>query len=222
MSWINSIVIAVLTAVFSAFVGSSIAARAVVWYRMSSFEGGSGYFTIFVGLGAMIAGLALGLVVARIVAAGASPSAAKALGLSWLVVAAIGGATAATSRALADVPPTIAGEELMLLVEVRWPKSQATSPASEMLHRRIDLGMLSGNRVRTSKQGPLWTEDARLEDGHWIAPAAVELFSARGQRVISVAPAIAPAVAPAIAPALPSANGLVLPMPAAPTEAHLV
>ncbi len=208
MSWFSSVVIAVLTAIFSAVVGGLIAARAVVWYRVSSFEGGSGYFTVSVALGAMIAGLLVGLVMARVIAAGASPSFVKALGLSWVIVAVLGGLSAATSRALADIPPTIAGEELMLMVEVRWPKSQTTSPASDTILRRIDLGMLSGNSVRTSKQGPLWTEDAHEEEGRWITPGAVELFSARGKRVVSVEPAIA------------NANALVLPMPASPTEAN--
>ncbi|MEO7361759.1 MAG: hypothetical protein ABI120_15620, partial [Gemmatimonadaceae bacterium] len=118
--------------------------------------------------------------------------------------------TATISRALADVPPTLAGEALMLMVEVRWPKSQTISPASDPVRYRIDLGMLSGNSVRTSKQGPLWTEDAHEDDGRWIAPAAVELFSARGKRLITVQPTIA------------NASGLVLPMPASPTEANFV
>ncbi|MEP6833634.1 MAG: hypothetical protein ABJB74_09575 [Gemmatimonas sp.] len=125
MSWTSSIVIAALTAIFSAIVGGLIAARAVVWYRISSFEGGSGYFTILIALGAMIAGLVIGLVVARLIAAGASPGFVKALGLSWLIAAAIGGAAAATSRALADIPPTIAGEALMERVP-QWCKHLAS------------------------------------------------------------------------------------------------
>ena len=43
MSWFSSVVIAVLTAIFSAVVGGLIAARAVVWYRVSSFAERTAY-----------------------------------------------------------------------------------------------------------------------------------------------------------------------------------
>ncbi|MDQ6610804.1 MAG: hypothetical protein M3Y64_00105, partial [Gemmatimonadota bacterium] len=114
MTWLGSIAIAVLTAVFSAVVSGFIATRAVVWYRVSSFEGGSGYFVIFIALAAFAGGLVLGLTIARFVAGGASPSFAKGLGFSLLSVSLLSSVVAATSRALADIPPVLNGEQLML------------------------------------------------------------------------------------------------------------
>ena len=214
MTWFSSIAIAVLTAVFSAVVSWFIAARAVVWYRISPFEGGSSYFVIFIALAAFVGGLILGLIIARVIANGASASGASAsfargLGFSLLLVSAIGAVTASTSRMLADVPPTLHGEELMLLVEVRYPTSHTASPATDSVIHIVDLGALSGNTLRVSKQGPLWTSDARLEDGQWIVPGAVEVFTSRGKRVMR------------IEPELSDANGLMLPLSASPRESDL-
>jgi hypothetical protein len=74
-----------------------------------------------------------------------------------------------------------------VLVEVRWPEGQ-TVPATDSLPRQIVLGSVNGEtRIqRASTSGPLWLEDARLENGRWIVPGAVELFTERGKRSIEV------------------------------------
>ncbi len=188
MTWLSSIFVAVLTAAVSCVASFLVASLAVGWYRISSFEGGSSYWVISIALGGLIAGLILGLIVARVVAAGAQPSVLKALGFSLLLVLGINGAVGAVSRVLADVPPTLGGEELMLLVELRWPASQQTSPALDTIPHRVELRALAGNTLRVSKAGPLWMEDARREDGRWVVPGAVEVFTERGTRVFTVEP----------------------------------
>jgi hypothetical protein len=194
MSWLQTFLISGLTAAFAMLVGGVVASLGVDWYRISSFEGGSGYFVVFAALDSMFGGLVLGVVAARIVAAGANPGFLKGLGASWALVLAIGGVVAGTARALADVPPTLGGEQLMLLVELRWPASQQASPAIGATPHAVELGALSGNTLRASKAGPLWMEDARLEDGRWIVPGAVEIFTNRGARVLRIQPEIAGAM----------------------------
>jgi hypothetical protein len=209
MSWLTILAVAVLTAIFSALLSGIVASLGVEWYHVSSFEGKSGFLVIFIILAGLIGGLLLGGVTAGVVAAGADPGFGKALGISLLIVLIAASVTAGTMRALADVPPTLDGEQLMLLVEVRWPASQMTSPAKDPVYRTLELGILSGSVQRLTRQGPLWMEDARMEDGRWIVPGAVELFTNRGARVIQVQPII------------PGSYGLMLPMDATPTTRDL-
>lgn len=191
MGWLGTVGIAVLTAAFGALLSGIVAGLAVDWYRISSFEGGSGYFVIFIALGGLLGGLLIGVVSARVVAAGAAPSFGKGLGYALLIVLGLAGSVAGVSRWLADVPPTRDGEQLMLLFELRWPAAQKASPATDSVARALELGALSGGSLRTSKQGPLWMEDARQEDGRWVVPGAVELFTNRGTRVIRLEPEVA-------------------------------
>ena len=50
MTWIASLAIALLTGLVSLIAGGVVAQWCVGWYRISSFEGGSGYFVVFVPL----------------------------------------------------------------------------------------------------------------------------------------------------------------------------
>ena len=209
MTWLNSILLSVVTAAISCIASFLVAELAVGWYRVSSFEGGSSYFVVSIALGGLLAGFILGLIVARLVAAGAQPSFLKGLGFALLLVLGINGTVAAVSRVLADVPPTIAGEELMLLVELRWPASQQNSPAMDTVPHRVDLGALSGNTLRVHKAGPLWLEDARREDGRWIVPGAVEVFTERGKRVLTVEPKLG------------NMHGFLVPLDARPDASYL-
>lgn len=200
MKWFGILGVAVLTAIVCALLSGIVASLGVDWYHVSSFEGNSGFLVIFIILAGLIGGLLLGGVTAGVVAAGANASFGKALGYSLLIVLVGAIVTTGALRAMADVPPTINGEELMLLVEVRWPSAQKISPASDPTLRTLELDILSGNVQRLSRQGPLWMEDARNEDGRWIVPGAVELFTNRGTRVITMSPTI------------PGALGQMLPM----------
>ncbi len=209
MSWIGISGVAVLTAIVCGLVSGIVASLGVDWYHVSSFEGSSGFLVIFIILAGVIGGLLLGGVIAGVVASTANPGFGKALGYSLATVVVTAILTTGGLRAMADVPPTIKGEELMLLVEVRWPASQQTTPASDPIVRTLELGILSGNVQRLSRQGPLWMEDARREDGRWIVPGAVELFTNQGTRVIKVSPTI------------PGAFALLLPMNGTPGKRDL-
>ena len=73
MSWILSIVIALLTGVLGLFATGLVAAGYVSWYRVSNCEGGAGYSVIFAALLGGVISLFIGLVVSRLVAAGVEP-----------------------------------------------------------------------------------------------------------------------------------------------------
>ena len=188
MSWFTSIFVALLTGIAGAAASGYVAALAVDWYRISAREGGSGYFIVLLGLVGLVVGLILGLVVSRKVAGGADPGFLKGLGYSLLsmlgTVAVIGG----VARLQADVPPRLDGEELLLAVEVRWPEGHAKSPADEPGEWLLRLSASSGRTIRMHKEGPLWKEDAHVVDGRWVVPGAVEVFTARGERILDVVP----------------------------------
>jgi len=171
------------------FVSGYIAAMAVDWYHISSREGASGYFVLALGILGFGAGLVIGLVVARLVAAGAHPGFLRALGISLALVAGLGVLSGGLTRLLADVPPTLDGETLMLAVEVRWPADRKEAP-SAVGPDEPSLSLHSIPRfsrtVRATQSGPLWMEDAHLVDGRWVVPGAVEVFTSRGTRMLSV------------------------------------
>jgi hypothetical protein len=189
MSWPASIFSSLLTALLGMFVSGYIAALAVDWYHISGREGGSGYFVVALGILGFGAGLVIGLIVARMVAGGAHPGFLRALGTSLAVVAGIGLVSGGLTRALADVPPQLDGERMLLAVEVRWPVGQKEAPVA-VGPDEATLSLYSiprfSHTVRASESGPLWMEDAHLVDGRWVVPGAVEIFTSRGTRTLSI------------------------------------
>ncbi len=186
MSWLLSILVGILTAFAGAALAGLIASAAVSWYRISSFEGGSGYFVLAMIILGLLAGLVIGLIGARMVAAGPNPGFIKALATCLGVVVGIGAVIGGVARLLADVPPTVGGQPLHVAVEVRWPEGQSV-PSADSVRARVVLGSIGMTRVlRDASEGPLWLEDVRLEDGRRVVPGAVELFTERGKRVLDI------------------------------------
>jgi len=68
-----------LAAALGAVASGAVAALAADWYRVSSFEGGSGYMVVGLGLLGGMAGFPIGLVVSRVVAGRPKPGFLKAL-----------------------------------------------------------------------------------------------------------------------------------------------
>ncbi len=185
VSWLSSIGVGLATAVIAAVVGGWIANRAVSWYHVSSFEGKSGYFVVFQSLYAFVIAFVIGVIISRVIVNGGGTQLKAALiaqvvSLTLLVV--IGG----VSRALADVPPTIDGASLMLAVEVSWPEATAPTVAAGDSLPFVALSAMSGQSVRTEKQGPLWLAEARRADGRVIVPGAVAVFTGRGKRMLTI------------------------------------
>jgi hypothetical protein len=189
MSWPASIFSALLTGLLALFVGGVIAAMAVDWYHISGREGESGYFVAGIAILSFGAGVLIGLIAARMVAAGAHPGFLRALGISLGMVIGVGALSLGLTRALADVPPEIGGEPLLLAVEVRWPEGQKEAPKAEGKDEP-SLGLHSipyfSHTVRASEYGPLWMEDAHQVEGRWVVPGAVSVFTSRGTRMLTV------------------------------------
>lgn len=158
-----------------------VASRAVEWYRVSSFEGGSGFFVVGMSLLGAAGGAVIGAVTAHL--RGADSALLPTLALGALVVLATAGTVGGVARLLADVPPTFEGEELLLAFELKWPTG-ADAPASLPGEGKARLGALSGRTLRTWGDGILFTEDAAQVDGQWVAPGVASIFTTRGGRLL--------------------------------------
>jgi hypothetical protein len=209
MSWLASIAVAVLTAAVGLVLGGYLASLAVGWYRVSSFEGASGYFVVAFALLGLVVGFIIGLIVSRVGAASFGFTFWKAFFASQLTLVALAAIVGGIARLAADVPPTIGGERMLLAVEIRWPESATASPASDTTQRRIRLYSVSGGTARNSRDGALWMEDARSEEGRWIVPGAVAVYTSRGDRML------------AIEPQPDGAKGWLIPLPGHPNSAQL-
>jgi len=188
MSWPASLGVGVLTGLVAGFLAGWIANLAAGWYRMSSFEGASGYFVVAMALLGAAAGLVVGIVVSRTLPSWSEPGFLKALGVSQLVVFVVVGIIGAATRLLADVPPRLGGEEMLVAVEIRWPEGRSPADLADEGEWSLRLGSSISNTMRARTTGPLWREDARQEDGRWIVPGAVSLFTSRGKRTLDVLP----------------------------------
>jgi hypothetical protein len=184
VTWLLSLVVAVISAALGIVVAGTVAAFAVDWYAISSFEGGAGYFVVFMGLFGGMAGFVIGLIASRVVATRPKPALWKGLAVSSAVIATIGGVTAGVARLLADVPPQLHGQTQFVQVELRWPEGKAPSPAMRSQKGTLTLGSVSGSVVRAREEGPLFTDRAALVDGRWVMPGDVRVFTERGQRIL--------------------------------------
>jgi hypothetical protein len=186
MSWLASIGIALLTGILGLLCGGFLGNACVRWYRISGFEGGSGYAVIAIALVGGIVGLVVGLVASRIVAAGAGPGFLKGLGSAWGAALALAALITSICWAFADIPPAIDGHELMLEVEIKLPVGVTNSPALGVGESHLNLGSLSGHTQRKAHDGMLNPAAARLEDGRWIVPGEVLVFTMRGKRALDI------------------------------------
>ncbi len=187
MSWLVALLVAVLSGVASLFLAGFVADACVSWYRISSRDGGAGYFVVFTAMLGGIAGTILGLIVARIVASQIAPGFTRELVGSLSVVLLVTGVIALTARILGDVPPTIDGRDLILEVEIRFPNNDTgDKPPTSIGDWQFTLSSISGNVSRKSRYGEIRNDLARFEDGQWIVPASVELFTERGGRAVTI------------------------------------
>ncbi len=189
MTWLTSFIAALLSGVAGLFLAGFIANACVSWYHVSSREGASGFYVIFMSIGGGIAGFIIGLIAARIAVGQFGGGFGKELGAALGVVLVIGGISALLARVFADVPPEIDGRDLVLEVEFRFPNTQrGDQPPTAEGEWDHTFASLSGHTSRKRESGKILSESARFENGQWIVPTTVSLFTERGGRSVSIAP----------------------------------
>jgi hypothetical protein len=123
MSWPSSFGVAVLTAIVGLFASGLLASLTASWYRIPGFEAQSAAYVASIAIFGMIGGFIIGFIASRVIGGGADPGFLKALGISNGVLLGLLVIIGGVARVLADIPPTIDGEQLMLAVEIRWPEA---------------------------------------------------------------------------------------------------
>jgi hypothetical protein len=187
MTWLVSILVALICGVLGLLLGGFIANSCVSWYQISSREGASGYFVIFVALCSGVAGLVLGFIAARIIAWNFGPGFGKELLGALAAVILVAGVTTLMCRVLADIPPTINGRELILEVDFRFPNNFGSDrPPTSEGDWQFTFASLSGQARRKYRIGTIQSVAARHENGQWIVPTQVELFTERGGRNVTL------------------------------------
>jgi len=183
MSWLGTIGIGLITAIIGIFGVGSLGALCVDWYRITGREAGSAYFVIFLGLLGGLAGLALGIVGARVVAAGAEPSFLKALGL--VTGSSVGLLLVATFICwlAADLDTTLDGKPVHLHAELRCP------PGVVIPDDATDADWYAHIDTRTRRftsRAVLRLDDARKEDGRLIIPMTLPLLTSVREKLLYV------------------------------------
>lgn len=190
MTWLLSFTIALIIGLLGGIFSLWFSDRCVRWYRISSFEGNSGYFVLFSTLLGTLVSAIVGLMTSRVVLWLTNDAAGFGTQLAWAVgvLATLAGTTALLARSLADVPPTINGKPLDLLVEFRLPASQVQKPSWDASEVKLTLGSVKRIKpvMRASQDGSLALDRARLEDGRWTIQGRVGIFTSRGRKTISI------------------------------------
>ena len=185
MSWIASILVALLTGGLSLCLAGLVAVGCIEWYHISGFEGKSGYFMVAIALLGGIAGCALGFAISRAFGPASWVTFLKGLGISWGVVVLISGSAAGIAWLLADIWPKIDGQYLELEVEIKLPAGETNQPTQLPGKPSFTLGSVVRHVQRKSTEGELKLASSRLENGRWIIPASADVFTMRGLRSIS-------------------------------------
>lgn len=185
MTWFV-IIVSTLTTAAIGLVGTGFVANLCVsWYRISGFEGGSGYFVVGLALLGGVLGFILGAVTS-LVATFASErfSGWSPCFLSWGIALLLLLVATGLCRSLADIPPRFGANRVTLEVELRLPAG-APRPApsgSSWLMLSSDLHGLRESTVG----GRLNVEQAREENGRWIVPGDVRVHTKRGRLWLAV------------------------------------
>jgi hypothetical protein len=187
MSWLQSFFVAVLTAVVAAIAGGWIGVLCVSWYRISPREGGSGYFVAAIVVLSGFLGFLLGFILSRYFGGAGTAGFFTGLGASAGAALGLAGAITVIAWRLADIPPTIHGHELDLVVEARLPVG-AERPA--VIEGKQFVFFESGERgkaPRASETGFLDVSKTTQIEGRWVVPGSVRIFTTRDTRFVTIA-----------------------------------
>lgn len=183
MPWLASILLGLAIGAFGLVFGGYMANRAVPWLRISSFEGGSGYFVVAMALLGGLGGTLIGITTCRLAGSPGAAGAARGFGTAIGIVAAIITTLGTLAWAMREQEPLVDGQPINVAVELRLPMGQ---PRPEAPEGTLNYAALhSGYRTPKSRVAPFRFDEARLEGGHWIVPATVPIHVSEGRRVLS-------------------------------------
>ena len=181
MLWLKALGCGLICAALGAALSGYIANECVTWYRISGREGGSGYFVVFIGLAGLMLGGIIGLVTALVMGGEFGRHLLTSVGIV-LVLATVGWGAA---RAGGRVPPTLGGEEVILLVEIRCPAGWRANNRVKAGKNELRLASLNGSNVQTAVEvGRLDWSKARVESERTIVPGDLPVYDSSARRAV--------------------------------------
>lgn len=194
MSWVVTFLCAVLGAAIGGTGMLGIASLSVQWYRISSFEGKSGYHIFFLTIFGVVGGFLVGAVSARVGFAYVGEAWYVQLGSSAVGVVATLGVVLAFSYLGADFEPDEDPRGLTVVWEVRLPAMDGSNafatktPPAEWPDKELRLQLVNvrNGKVRRAKDAAFDRAAFRLENGQWILTARVPLFAAKGEFCVNL------------------------------------
>jgi hypothetical protein len=186
MKWLLPGLSGLLCGAMGLLLAGWIASLCVTWYHISGFEGGSGYYVVFLALGGGIAGFAIGVIASLVVMLNQG-SFGKGILLSGAIVLGIAAIALGLSWLFGDIPPTMDGDELQLLVEVKCPSGWKAPLKAKGHYNWMDLQALNAtNTVRRTERGQVRWNKSREEGGSRIVHSAIHVFHSRGKWALEV------------------------------------
>lgn len=172
MNWMQSIAIGVLTGVVGCVGAGFVGSLCARWYRISSFEGASGYYVVMIALLGAIVGLVGGIICSRFVPVTGGATFMKGLGVATGGMTGLLVVVLIVCRLAADLAPEMDGQSLELAVEIRCPEGFTFPVALNEYGAFANVGLSTGRRQPTGK---IRLEEAKQIDGRWLVPATVPL-----------------------------------------------
>jgi hypothetical protein len=174
MSWLLTFSVGIFAAAAGCVGAVVLAGFCASWYRISSFEGASGYYVVGIAVVGLLGGFAIGIVAARIVAARPEPGFLKAFAASLGTLGGLLAVSAVLAWLGADFAPRLEGKNLVVEVEVKLPPSMA-APSKELPFYSRSVTITADSGARHQSSGELDVEKARSAGGRWIVPGSAYL-----------------------------------------------
>lgn len=173
--------IAALAAILGGTLGAVLGDIATKALRVSNFEGARGYAVVFVCIPlGLVLGLVVGIVVARTM--GAAPW-WKATGAALLATAVAGGAITGVTLLLAPHAPTLDGEELDLVIEIRMPAGRTAPDPGDY---RFNAMLISSNNSKGRISARLDPAHPGESEGRVVIPGRIWLAETTVNRALAL------------------------------------
>lgn len=178
MTTLNSIGTIVSTGIVGLVCGGVLTDSYLLWYHQRNDMGAA----ILLAFNGLVGGV-VGCIVGGIVASYAAETLWKSLAISNGCFLSASAVLALVLYLFSDYypTPTVAGCELLLEAEFRFPAG-AAKPFGD---GTLKLTSMKNGQHYDSREGGLQLEMARLEEGQWIVPGSIKLFTSRPQRYVS-------------------------------------
>lgn len=194
MTWLTMLLAGLLAAIVGGAGMLAIATLCVKWYRISSFEGGAGYYVIGLTLLGIIGGFIAGCLAARFGVGYAGDRWTVQLGWGVGAVAVLLAIVLIITYMAADHVPDKGGRGLAVAWEIRLPAESPDAPfgprgnPADWPDEELKLQLVSvvGRNPRGSELAAFDRAAFRQENGQWILPARVPLFTSKGQFCVNL------------------------------------